>query len=82
MNCAICGCELTPTNTTPGSVDVVRQNEPLCEGFGVGGVGGGVARAEGISDLDIMAELAGFAATFAQMTRNFLGVARNRFRSR
>ena len=33
------------------------------------------ARARGISDLDIMLELVGFAATFAQMARNPLGVA-------
>jgi hypothetical protein len=33
------------------------------------------ARTEGISDLDIMIKLAGFAASFAQMTHNPLGVA-------
>ena len=33
------------------------------------------ARAEGISSLNTMCELAGFAATFAQMTRNPLGAA-------
>ena len=32
-------------------------------------------RRDRVSDLDIMAELAGFAATFAQMTRDPLGVA-------
>jgi hypothetical protein len=39
------------------------------------------ARADGVSDLDIMAELAGFAATFAQMTRNPVGVAQQVSRS-
>ena len=34
-----------------------------------------LARAAGISDLNIMIELAGFAASFAQMTRKPLGVA-------
>ena len=33
------------------------------------------ARADGVSDLDIMCELAGFAAWFAQMTRDPAGVA-------
>ena len=39
------------------------------------------ARAAGISGLHIMAELAGFAATFAQMTRNPVGVAQQVSRS-
>ena len=39
------------------------------------------AREEGISDLDIMIELAGFAAAFALMTRNPVGVAQQVSRS-
>jgi hypothetical protein len=39
------------------------------------------ARADGIADLDIMLELAGLAATFAQMTRDPLGAAQQVSRS-